>query len=282
MRFSVLTSDRLEDAEFAEAEQREFIYNRDDPAHRLVSQGLRDQSALDSLGLQKAKWLEEVHKKFNVLSLINFVFRECLDTEFAPSQQSDGVADVERPQSGPASMPSSPSPHPSNNKAGSKALGASSAVSGVTSGQVPLPGPLSLLHPDQLAVLRQQYLRKEQDGSFDALLVDSLLKSSAVPLEFLNKLKAPIRHKLLRLGTFGSLASDTYDLAFPGKAAQGVARSSLPWSSEEIILVVSGTMDIQILKGLPNKAQKQASPAHGGSAQSKGSQQASSYQWQTR
>jgi hypothetical protein len=37
MRFSVLTADRWEDAEFAETEQREFIYNRHDPAHRLIS-----------------------------------------------------------------------------------------------------------------------------------------------------------------------------------------------------------------------------------------------------
>ena len=155
MRFSVLTSDRLEDAEFAEAEQREFIYNRHDPAHRLVSQGLRDQSALDSLGLQKAKWLEEVHKKFNVLSLINFVFRECLDTEFAPHQQSDGVRDAEGPQSGPTSKHASPSPHLSNSKAGSQALGASGAVSGVSPGPVPSLGPLSLLPPGQLAVLRK-------------------------------------------------------------------------------------------------------------------------------
>ena len=37
MRFSALSSDRCDDAEYAEIEQREFIYNRNDPAHRLIS-----------------------------------------------------------------------------------------------------------------------------------------------------------------------------------------------------------------------------------------------------
>ena len=83
MRFSVLSSDKRDDAEYLEIEQREFIYNRDDPSHRLISQSLRRQVVLDALGLEKSLWIEEVHKKFNILTLFNFAFRECIDTCFA-------------------------------------------------------------------------------------------------------------------------------------------------------------------------------------------------------
>lgn len=120
---------------------REFIYNRHDPAHRLVSQGLRDQSAIDSLGLQKAKWLEEVHKKFNVLSLINFIFRECLDTEFAPNEDSEGLRDGERPQTGLASSATGQS----NMKIGSQSIGQTNPGSRLNSGFGTFPGPAPLL-----------------------------------------------------------------------------------------------------------------------------------------
>ena len=48
---------------------------------------MRDQSSLDALGLEKRLWIEEVYKKFNVLSLLNFVFRECLATSFAADKE---------------------------------------------------------------------------------------------------------------------------------------------------------------------------------------------------
>ena len=88
LRFSVLTSDNIDDQEYQLLEQQEFIYNRDDPTHRLISQGLRYQQTIDALGLQKSKWLEEIYKKFNILTLLNYVFRECLDFNFSDKQEN--------------------------------------------------------------------------------------------------------------------------------------------------------------------------------------------------
>ena len=38
----------------------EFIYNRDDIIHRLVSEGLRHPKYLEYLGLEKHEWIVEV------------------------------------------------------------------------------------------------------------------------------------------------------------------------------------------------------------------------------
>ena len=83
MRFSILTSDMYDDAEYSEMAAQDFIYNGQEPACRLLAQSLRCQSTLDALGLEKSAWLAEVYKKFNVLSLLNFVFREFLATSLA-------------------------------------------------------------------------------------------------------------------------------------------------------------------------------------------------------
>jgi hypothetical protein len=80
MRFSVLSSDKIDDAEFAEIKLNEFIYNQQDPAYRLISQSLRYPSSMDALGLKKSYWKEQIHKRFNFLSLLNFAFREYIDT----------------------------------------------------------------------------------------------------------------------------------------------------------------------------------------------------------
>jgi hypothetical protein len=37
MRFSILSSDMHDDAEYAEMMSREFIFNQSDPSHRLIS-----------------------------------------------------------------------------------------------------------------------------------------------------------------------------------------------------------------------------------------------------
>jgi hypothetical protein len=37
LRFSVLTPDRIDHQKYIELEKNEFIYNRDDPTHRLIS-----------------------------------------------------------------------------------------------------------------------------------------------------------------------------------------------------------------------------------------------------
>jgi hypothetical protein len=41
------------------------------------------------MGVEKCLWVEEVHKKFNVLSLFNYLFRECIDSFF--NQDKDHV-----------------------------------------------------------------------------------------------------------------------------------------------------------------------------------------------
>jgi len=50
MRFSLLSSDKYDDAEYIDLEtNKEFIFNREDPFHRLLSQAFRNQSTLDAL-----------------------------------------------------------------------------------------------------------------------------------------------------------------------------------------------------------------------------------------
>ena len=41
-------------------------------------ESLRVQSKLDCLGLDKNQWIEEIHRKYNILCLLNYAFRECI------------------------------------------------------------------------------------------------------------------------------------------------------------------------------------------------------------
>ena len=77
MRFSSLSSEVIDDQEYQNLVKTEFIYNRYDASHRLISKSFRYQLTLDTLGLEKSLWIEEVHRRFNILSLFNFAFREC-------------------------------------------------------------------------------------------------------------------------------------------------------------------------------------------------------------
>ena len=48
--------------------------------------------------MQKSKWLEEVYKKFNILSLINYAFRECLDFCFSEkNQKKEKIIEINGP-----------------------------------------------------------------------------------------------------------------------------------------------------------------------------------------
>ena len=73
-------------------------------------------------------------------------------------------------------------------------------------------GPSKILDHSQFSSLRKTYLNLENGGNFEANLVDSLLKNSTVPLDFLSQLKTPLRHKLFKLGKWRGLAEGTYDL----------------------------------------------------------------------
>lgn len=95
----MLSVDRMEDSEFDSLERdQEFVFNRFDPVHRLLSQAFRHQRALDALQLSgqvsdsegadgkkqklklRADWIEEVQRRYNVLALLNYAVRECIDT----------------------------------------------------------------------------------------------------------------------------------------------------------------------------------------------------------
>lgn len=80
LKFSVLSSDKIDDNSWGQILSREFTYNRYEPYHHLFSKSLRYQSNLDALGREKFQWIEEILRRFNVLSIFNFAFREYLDT----------------------------------------------------------------------------------------------------------------------------------------------------------------------------------------------------------
>jgi hypothetical protein len=77
MKFSVLGSDAIDDHAYQSLVNHEFIYNRQDPSHRLISKSFRYLSVLDMLGMEMPLWKEEVVRRFNILSLLNYAFREC-------------------------------------------------------------------------------------------------------------------------------------------------------------------------------------------------------------
>ncbi len=77
LRFSIL-KDSLHDNQFADLERHEFIYNKNDFMFKFISQTLRNQSNFDHLGIEKHDWIIEVIQKFNLISILNYIFREAL------------------------------------------------------------------------------------------------------------------------------------------------------------------------------------------------------------
>ena len=170
MRFSILTSDMHDDTEYSEMTAKDFIYNGQEPACRLLTQSLRYQSALDVLGLEKSAWIAEVYKKFNVLSLLNFVFREFLATFLAQEAETAAQADDAEPAP-TAAGGVDPLAKPSR-RVLSKQQTVSPNRGRLTSGVSP-----SDLSPEDLETLRRQYALKDHGKPMDLELIENLLFS---------------------------------------------------------------------------------------------------------
>ena len=168
MRFSVLSSDMHDDGEHSEMVGREFIFNEKDPSYRLLSQSLRYQSNLDALGLEKLLWIEEVYRKFNVLSLLNFVFREYLSTFFCPDEELKGEADVTQQEEAKLNKQKTTQNQNSEPCRRRKISAGTSA-----------PMPVSMLTLKDLQALEGQYVLKKHSQIFDVLLVDTLIFKKA-------------------------------------------------------------------------------------------------------
>lgn len=69
-------ADTYDENDWSDLCSKEFIYNQDDVMHKLISTALRQPKILQYLGLEKHEWLIEVNQKFNMLAVLNLVFRE--------------------------------------------------------------------------------------------------------------------------------------------------------------------------------------------------------------
>jgi len=117
LKFSVLSSDKIDDNSWSQLLGREFVYNRHEPCYHLLSKSIRNQSNLEALGREKYIWIEEILRRFNVLTIFNFAFREYLDTIVSKnnpmiSTNADNMTDepedaISRNQSSTMKSPSS-------------------------------------------------------------------------------------------------------------------------------------------------------------------------------
>ena len=64
------------DNQWSDIIKYEFIYNRDDLLHKMVSSALRQPKVIEYMGLEKHEWLVEVTQKFNMLAMLNSLIRE--------------------------------------------------------------------------------------------------------------------------------------------------------------------------------------------------------------
>jgi len=163
---------------------------------------------LDALGLEKSLWIEEVHKRFNILTLLNFAFRECIDTCFARKsdlQQTDALNQNEDNAENTKRLKQM------NIQAGSKdlsPLSPKSLHSGTLSGNGHDDCGLS---PESIDVIREQYDSKKFQNQFNVQLVDSVLKNGG-SVDLFKDFDDKIRHKLLQIGEYGHLKAGKYDI----------------------------------------------------------------------
>jgi hypothetical protein len=71
-------SDKYEDEQYSLLEDKEFLPFKDDMMHKIISYCLRYPNTLDLLGVDKTDWIIEVIQKFNMISILNYMFREAL------------------------------------------------------------------------------------------------------------------------------------------------------------------------------------------------------------
>lgn len=95
----MLSDNNVDDTQFAEYENSEFIPDRFDIMYRFISQSLRQTRCVETLGIEKQDWIVEVTQKFNLISIMNFVFREALSM-FANRNQHEKSTEVEERMSG--------------------------------------------------------------------------------------------------------------------------------------------------------------------------------------
>ena len=86
-------TDQYDECQLAAVEKQEFVYNRNDVMYKFVSQSLRYQNNIDYLGLHKHDWIIEVIQKFNMLFIINYLFREALG--MVSNKEVQGIAEEE-------------------------------------------------------------------------------------------------------------------------------------------------------------------------------------------
>ena len=240
MRFSILTSDKYDDTEYAELRSRDFIYNSKEPSCLLLTQSLRYQSTLDALGLEKCCWTEEVYKKFNVLSLVNFVFREYLATFLASEEELLAVANEAKEKADPLSKPTKRA------MARRKSLSPFRRRSTLRMYGQASTGTRTHLSKLELSQLRDQYSMKSQQKGFDVQFVDNLLVKSRIIPQF-RTLKPAIRHKLFSQAQHKEIKEYT-ELNLDVSAGSESRVDDFLKRQESIYLILSGTFEILVRK----------------------------------
>ena len=67
----------MDESQWTDLCNSEFVYNKEELMHKVISQGLRQPKVFsDYMGHEQNEWLAEASQRFNVLSVLNFIFRE--------------------------------------------------------------------------------------------------------------------------------------------------------------------------------------------------------------
>eukprot|EP00347_Sterkiella_histriomuscorum_P000210 403376762 len=151
MRFEILTDNNLDDSQYSILENTEFVYNRYDLIYKLISSGMRQQRYIDYLGLEKHDWIVEVIQKFNMISILNYIFREALSL-FQNKQQ--------------AAIPN---------------ISEEDKVLGSEMGLLQSWRNKNMYNTESLKLIRDQFAKLKHKGSMNVELVDKFL-GSKIPM----------------------------------------------------------------------------------------------------
>lgn len=158
-------ADAYDDNTWGDLCTSEFIYNKDDIMHKLISKGLRHPKVLEYMGLEKHEWLVEVSQKFNMLAIMNQILREAIKVcafKAAESQEeSDEDADL---------------------------------ILNKTESHHNMQPLYSFLDGDSLNAIKDQYARLKYQGSaFNTKLIDKLI-GNQIPM--FKQFNLEIRNKI--------------------------------------------------------------------------------------
>lgn len=234
LKFSVLSSDKIDDNSWGQILTREFTYNRHDPCHHLLSKSLRYQSNLDALGREKFLWIEEILRRFNVLSIFNFAFREYLDTIISKSGFSLSASDTmaEDVDDGNAL---------SRNQTSSM-KSPSSTASPYKKGEF---DPTEGLSPEELHAIQRHYEQKSlEHDRFDAKQVDQiLLRKPSIYYLFADLCQA-VRLDILQMASLETLPLGEYHVVKDPATDQG--QQILNYGAHDVLVLLSGQFEVQV------------------------------------